>query len=43
MADKTKTEIELWDTRFGTSVRIVKRSVKGQFEGNQSFKQLLKV
>jgi hypothetical protein len=42
MAQKTKTAIELWETRFGTSARIVKRSAKGQFEGNKSFKQLIK-
>lgn len=42
MANKSKTALELWETRFGTSARIVKRSAKGQFEGNKSFKQLIK-
>lgn len=42
MAQKTKTAIELWETRFGTSARIVTRSANGQFEGNKSFKQLVK-
>jgi hypothetical protein len=39
---KSKTEIELWETRFGPSVRVVKRSTKGQFEDNKSFKQIVK-
>jgi hypothetical protein len=34
--------VEVWNTRFGTSVRVVKRS-KGQFKNNKSAKQLLKV
>ncbi len=35
-----KTEIEIWETRFGTSVRVVKRH-KGQFVDNVSFKQIV--
>lgn len=35
-------EIEAWETRFGKSVRIVKRTTKGQFVSNVSAKQLAK-
>lgn len=34
------TAIELWGTRYGDSVRVVKRS-KGKFVSNVSAKQLI--
>ena len=37
----TKTNLEVWTTRFGTQVRVVKRS-KGQFVTNVSMKQIVK-
>lgn len=40
---KSKTAMELWATRFGPSVRVVKRTKTGQFVDNKSFEQLLKV
>jgi len=33
-------EVEAWETRFGKSVRIVKRRNNGQFVSNVSAKQL---
>ena len=36
------TAVEGWDTRFGKSVRVVKRRKTGQFISNVSAKQLAK-
>lgn len=38
----TPAQIEKWSTRFGVSVRVVKRTNSGQFINNKSAKQLLK-
>ena len=35
--------VEVWETRFGRSTRVVKRTSSGQFKNNKSAKQLLKV
>ncbi len=35
-------EVEAWQTRFGKSVRVVKRTGGGQFVSNVSAKQLAK-
>ena len=35
-------EVEAWQTRFGRSVRVVKRTGGGQFVSNVSAKQLAK-
>ncbi len=35
-------EVEAWETRFGKSVRVVKRRENGQFVSNVSAKQLAK-
>lgn len=37
-----KTSVEGWDTRFGKSVRVVKRASDGTFISNVSAKQLSK-
>lgn len=36
-------KVEVWDTRFGTSVRVVVRDRKGHFVNNKSEKQVVKV
>lgn len=36
-------EVEAWETRFGKSVRVVKRRKDGQFVTNVSAKQLAKI
>lgn len=36
-------KIEVWDTRFGTSVRAVSRTKKGRFVSNKSDKQIITV
>ncbi len=41
MATKTKTALEVWTTRFGTQVRVVKRK-SGKFVTNASLKQIVK-
>lgn len=35
-------KVEVWDTRFGTSVRVVQRD-SGKFVNNKSAKQLIKI
>lgn len=35
-----KAEVEVFATRFGPSVRLVKRTNKGQFSDNVSLKQI---
>lgn len=37
-----RTEVEGWETRFGKSVRVVKRDNAGRFISNVSAKQLSK-
>jgi len=36
-------KVEVWDTRFGTSVRVVVRQPNGKFVNNKSDKQVVKV
>jgi len=36
-------KVEVWDTRFGTSVRVVVRKRDGKFINNKSAKQVRKV
>lgn len=36
-------KVEVWDTRFGTSVRVVVRDRKGHFVNNKSDRQIVKV
>jgi len=36
-------KVEVWDTRFGTSVRAVVRQGNGKFINNKSDKQIVKV
>jgi hypothetical protein len=35
--------VEAWNTRFGTSIRTVKRDSKGRFINNKSAKQMIRV
>lgn len=35
------TAVEAWETRYGNSVRVVKRRAGGQFVSNVSAKQLI--
>lgn len=41
-ADSTYNQIEVWDTRYGKSVRLVKRYGNGEFAGFISARQLTK-
>ena len=36
-------KIETWDTRFGTSVRVVSRQKNGKFVSNKSDRQVVTV
>jgi hypothetical protein len=36
-------KIEVWDTRYGTSVRVVSRKPNGNFVNNKSDKQIVEV
>lgn len=36
-------KIEVWDTRYGTSVRVVTRRPNGKFVSNKSDKQVFEV
>lgn len=36
-------KIEVWDTRFGTSVRVVVRTPEGRFVNNKSDKQVVRI
>lgn len=40
--DATYQKIEVWDTKNGKSVRLVKRYANGEFANNASAKQLTK-
>lgn len=37
------SHVEKWQTRFGTSVRVVERDPKGLFLNHKSAKQLAKI
>lgn len=39
----TTVKIEVWDTRYGTSVRVVSRQKNGKFVSNKSDRQIVKV
>jgi hypothetical protein len=39
----SSSHVETWQTRFGTSVRVVERSPKGQFLNHKSANQLVKL
>jgi hypothetical protein len=36
-------KVEVWDTRYGTSVRVVTRQGNGKFVSNKSDNQVIKV
>jgi hypothetical protein len=38
-----KVPVEVWSTRFGTSVRVVVRGSDGRFVNNKSAKQMIRV
>lgn len=39
----TTMKVEIWDTRFGTSVRVVARRGNGRFINNKSDRQIVNV